>query len=206
MTLPISGVVIREVRYEGQCVRHNPKELLQLLRIRRPLHLSDVVHSFRVGVGACCMEYQTEEMDVLTLDVAFAVVEHQTMSARCFHQIYEVCIMFVLVSSKDSDMVCDAHGARAVFEDVIHPFLVDILAEVETKRQSSKPESSEWTVERGLQPGFIIEHNRPVPMSGVQFEEDLRSCQFVRYFVELWCFVMYVFIEIVGVEANSQFA
>ena len=116
--------------------------------------------------------------------------------------------MFVLVSSKDSDIVCDAYGARAVFDDVIHPFLVDILAEVETKRQSSKPESSEWTVEHGLQTGFITEHNRPVPVSGVQFGEDLRSCQFVRYFVELWCFLMwatYGLIEVLGIEANSQF-
>ena len=57
----------------------------------------------------------------------------------------------------DSDVVCDSDASLAVFEDLVHLLLENVLGADEAKGKSQEMVSSKGSVECHEQPGLLVE-------------------------------------------------
>ena len=64
--------------------------------------------------------------------------------------------MFCLGAAVDSDVICDSNTFLALFKDVIHLLLEDVLGTDQAKGKSQEMVSSEGTVESHKQAGVLV--------------------------------------------------
>ena len=67
--------------------------------------------------------------------------------------------MFCLTVAVDSDVICNSDASLALFEDLVHLLVEDVLGTDETKGKSQEMVSSEWAVECCKQAGLLVEDN-----------------------------------------------
>ena len=67
--------------------------------------------------------------------------------------------MFCLSAAMDVDVVCNSDASLALFEDLVHLLLKDVLGTDEAKGKSQEMVSSEGTVESHKQAGLLVEEN-----------------------------------------------
>ena len=65
--------------------------------------------------------------------------------------------MFCLSAAVDSDVICDSNTSLALFKDLIHLLLEDVLGTDESKGKSQEMVSSKGTVESHKQAGLLVE-------------------------------------------------
>ena len=65
--------------------------------------------------------------------------------------------MFCLSAAVDSDVICDSNASLALFEDLIHLHLEDVLGTDQTKGKLQEAVSFEGTVECHKQAGLLVE-------------------------------------------------
>ena len=65
--------------------------------------------------------------------------------------------MFCLSMAVDSDVICDSNASLALFDDLVHLLLEDVLGTDEAKGKSQEIVSSKGTVECCKQAGFLVE-------------------------------------------------
>ena len=65
--------------------------------------------------------------------------------------------MFCLGAAMDSDVICDFNTSLALFEDLMHLLLEDVLGTDEAKGKSQETVSFEGTVECHKQAGILVE-------------------------------------------------
>ena len=65
--------------------------------------------------------------------------------------------MFCLSVAMDGDVICDSKASLALFKDLIHLLLEDVLGTDEAKEKSWETVSSEGTVECHEQAGLLVE-------------------------------------------------
>ena len=68
-------------------------------------------------------------------------------------------ILFHLSVAVDSDVVCNVDASLALFEDLIHLLLEDVLGADEAKGKPQEMASSKGTVECHKQAGLLVEDN-----------------------------------------------
>ena len=64
--------------------------------------------------------------------------------------------MFCLSAAMDGDVICDSDKSLALFEDLVHLLLEDVLGTDKAKRKSHEMVSSEGTVESHEQAGPLV--------------------------------------------------
>ena len=67
--------------------------------------------------------------------------------------------MFHLSAAMDSDVICNSDASLALFEDLVHLLLEDVLGTDKAKGKSQEVVSSERTVECHKQTGLLVEDN-----------------------------------------------
>ena len=67
--------------------------------------------------------------------------------------------MFCLGAAMYGDVVCNSDTSLALFEDLIHLFLEDVLGTDQAKGKSQEMVPSERTVESCKQAGVLVEDN-----------------------------------------------
>ena len=65
--------------------------------------------------------------------------------------------MFCLSAAMDGDVVCDSNASLALFKDLIHLLLEDVLGTDKAKGKSQETVSSKRTVESHKQAGLLVE-------------------------------------------------
>ena len=65
--------------------------------------------------------------------------------------------MFCLSAAMGSDVICNSDASLALFEDLIHLLLEDVLGTDEAEGESQETVSSEKTVECHKQAGLLVE-------------------------------------------------
>ena len=108
-----------------------------------------------------------KEVDGLSLHMCFLGVEHQVIFAGDMHKILWVGIMFCLGAAMYGDVVCDSDTSLALFEDLIHLYLEDVLGTDQAKGKLQEMVSSEGTVQSHKQAQVLVKDNCPVSMVGI---------------------------------------
>ena len=67
--------------------------------------------------------------------------------------------MFCLSADMYGDVVCDSNTSLALFEDLIHLFLEDVLGTDQAKGKSQEMVSSKRAVEGCKQAGVLVEYD-----------------------------------------------
>ena len=67
--------------------------------------------------------------------------------------------MFCLGAAMHSDVVCDSDTSLALFEDLVHIFLEDVLGTDQTKGKWQEVVSTEGAVESSKQAGVLVKDN-----------------------------------------------
>ena len=67
--------------------------------------------------------------------------------------------MFCLGAAMYSDVICDSNTSLALFKDLIHLFLEDVLGTDQAKGKLQEMVSSERTVESHKQAGVLVKYN-----------------------------------------------
>ena len=67
--------------------------------------------------------------------------------------------MFCLGVAMDGDVICNSNTSLALFEDLIHLLLEDVLGTDKAKGKSQEAVSSKGTVESHRQAGVLVEDN-----------------------------------------------
>ena len=65
--------------------------------------------------------------------------------------------MFCLSEAMDGDVICDSDASLALFKDLVHLLLEDVLGTDEAKGKSQEMVSSKGTVECCKQAGLLVE-------------------------------------------------
>ena len=65
------------------------------------------------------------------------------------------------------DVVCDSNTSLALFEDLIHLFLEDVLGTDQAKGKLQEMVSSKRAVEGRKQAGVLVKYDWPVSMAGI---------------------------------------
>ena len=68
-------------------------------------------------------------------------------------------IMFHFSAAMDSDVICDSDASLALFKDLVHLLLEDVLGTDQAKGKSQEMVSSKGTVESLKQAGLLVEDN-----------------------------------------------
>ena len=97
-----------------------------------------------------------KEIDGLSLHMCFLWVKHQIMFAGNLHEVLQVGIMFCLCTAMDGDVICYSNASLALFEDLIHLLLEDVLGTDEAKGKLQEMVSSKRTVESRKQAGVMV--------------------------------------------------
>ena len=79
-----------------------------------------------------------KEVDGLSLYVCFLWIKHQIIFEGNLHEVLEVDIMFCLSVAMDSDVICDSDKSLALFEDLVHLLLEDVLGADKAKGKSQE--------------------------------------------------------------------
>ena len=95
-----------------------------------------------------------KEIDSWSLHMCFLWIKHQILFAGNLH---EAGIMFCLSVAMDSDIICDSDTSLALFKDLVHLLLEDVLGADEAKGKPQETVSSEGTVECCKQAGVLVE-------------------------------------------------
>ena len=114
--------------------------------------------------------------------------------------------MFHIGATMDSDDICDSNASLALFEDMIHLLLEDVLGTDEAKGKSQEMVSSEGTVEGHKQAGLLVADNWPVSMAGVQLGEEARVHKPMSNFLHSGHLMMILadgLIEVMGIQAQA---
>ena len=98
-----------------------------------------------------------KEIDCLGLHMCFLWIKHQIIFVGNLHEVLQAGIMFCLSAAVDGDVICDSDTSLALFEDLIHLLLEDVLGTEEAKGKSQETVSSEGTVECCKQTGVLVE-------------------------------------------------
>ena len=67
--------------------------------------------------------------------------------------------MFCLGTAMYGDVICNSNTSLALFEDLIHLFLEDVLGTDQAKGKSQETVSSEGAVEGHKQAGVLVEYD-----------------------------------------------
>ena len=67
--------------------------------------------------------------------------------------------MFCLSVAMDVDVICDFDASLALFEDLVHLLLEDVMGKDEAKGELQEMVSSKGTVESHKQAGLLVEDN-----------------------------------------------
>ena len=150
---------------------------------------------YSINLSQVCMDTigiieATKEIDILSLHMCFLWVKHQVIFAGNMHEVSQVGIVFCLSAAVDNDIVCDSNTSLALFVDLIHLLLEDVLRTHEAKGKSQEIVSSKRTVESHKQAGVLVEDNGPVSMAGIQLGEEVRVGKLMSYFLHSGCLVM----------------
>ena len=127
----------------------------------------------QVWVDTISIIEAAKEIDGLSLHMCFLWVKHQVVFARNLHEVLQVGTVFCLSAAVDGD-VCDSNASLALFEDLIHLLLEDVLGTDKTKGKLQEMVSSKGTVECHKQAGLLVKDNWPVSMAGIQLGEVVR--------------------------------
>ena len=114
--------------------------------------------------------------------------------------------MFHLGTARYGDVVCDSNTSLALFEDLIHLFLEDVLGTDQAKGKLQEMVSSERAVEGCKQAGVLVEYNWPVSMVGIWFSEEAGVCKLMSNFLHGGCLVVIMadsLIEAMGIQAQT---
>ena len=114
--------------------------------------------------------------------------------------------MFCLSAAMDGDTIYDSDASLALFEDLVHPLLEDVLGADKAKGKSQEMVSSEGTVECHKQAGLLVEDDWPVSMAGIQLGEEVRVCKLMSNFLHSGCLVMISadgLIEVTGIQVQA---
>ena len=146
-----------------------------------------------------------KEVDGLSLHVCFLWVEHQIIFMGNSHEVPQVDIMFPFCAAVDGEVICNSDTSLALFEDLIHLLLEDVLATDKAKENLQEMVSSKGTVECCKQARVLVEDDWPVSMAGIQLGEEVRVCKLVSDFLYSWCLVMILadgLVEVMGIQAQ----
>ena len=113
--------------------------------------------------------------------------------------------MFHLSAAMDSDVICNSNASLALFKNLIHLLLEDVLGTDEAKGKSQEIVSSKRTVECHKQAGFLVEDDLPVSMVGIQLGEVVRLHKLMSNFLHGGHLVMILadgLIEVMGIQAQ----
>ena len=105
----------------------------------------------------------------------------------------------------DDDVICNSDASLALFEDLIHLLLKDVLGSDEAKGKSQEKVSSEGAVECCKQAGLLVEDDWPVSMVGVQLGEEVRVHELMSNFLHSGHLVMISadgLIKVMGIQAQ----
>ena len=147
-----------------------------------------------------------EEIDGSSLHVCFLWIKHQIIFVGNLHEVLQAGIMFCLSTAMDSDVICNSNTSLALFEDLIHLLLEDVLWTDEAKGKSQQTVSSEGTVESCKQTGVLVKDDWPVSKVGIQLGEEGRVCKLVSDFLHSGNLVMILvdgLIEVMGIQAQA---
>ena len=86
----------------------------------------------------------------------FLWVKHQIVFVGDLHEVPQAGIMFCLSVAMDNDVICDSDTSLALFEDLIHLLLEDVLGTDKAKGKSQETVSSKETVECCKQAGVLV--------------------------------------------------
>ena len=114
--------------------------------------------------------------------------------------------MFCLGVAMYSDVICYSDASLALFKDLVHLLLEDVLGTDEAKGNLQEMDSSEWAVECHKQAGLLVEDNWPVSMAGIQLGEIVRVHELMCDFLHGGHLVMILadgLIEVMGIQAQA---
>ena len=111
--------------------------------------------------------------------------------------------MFHLSAAVDGDVICYSDASLALFEDLIHLLLEDVLGTDQAKGKLQEMVSSEGTVESHKQAGHLVEDDWPVSMAGIQLGEVARVCKLMSNFLHNGMISGDGLIEVVGIQAQA---
>ena len=106
----------------------------------------------------------------------------------------------------DGDVIWDSNASLALFEDLVHLLLEDVLGTDQAKGKSQEMVSSEGTVESHKEAGLLVEDDWPVSMAGIQLGEEVRVCKLMSNFLHHGYLVMISadgLIEVTGIQAQA---
>ena len=89
--------------------------------------------------------------------MCFLWVKHQVIFVGNPHEVLYVGIMFCIGVAMDDYVVSYSHASLALFEDLIHLLLEDVLGTDQAKGKLQETVSSERTVESHEQAGLLVE-------------------------------------------------
>ena len=92
----------------------------------------------------------------LAFTCVFLWIKHQSIFAGNPH---EVGIVFCLGVAMDGDFICNSDASSALFEDLIHLLLEDVLGTDKAKGKLQEMVSSKRTVECRKQAGLLVKDN-----------------------------------------------
>ena len=114
--------------------------------------------------------------------------------------------MFHLSATVESDIVCNSNTSFALFEDLVHLLLEDVLGADQAKGKLQEMVSSKRTIESHKQVGGLVKDDWPVSMAGIQLGEEARVHKLMSDFLHSGHLVMilaYGLIEVTGIQAQA---
>ena len=147
-----------------------------------------------------------KEVDGLSLHTCFLWIKHQIIFAGNLHEVLQVGVIFCLGAAVDSDIICDSNTSLALFKDLVHLLLEDVLGTDQAKGKLQEMVSSEGTVESCKQAGVLVKDDRPVSMVGIQLGEEARLCKLMSDFLHSGSLVMISgdgLVEVTGIQAQA---
>ena len=115
-----------ELGNEWRHVCRYPQELLQTRLVCRSWCISDVFHSFRVGVNPFA-SYTMPKKWILSCPMAHVSLLNASPFSRATYIKLCRCLSCSLRLSVHSDVICDSKCSWAFLQDLVHPLLENVL-------------------------------------------------------------------------------
>ena len=106
------------------------------------------------------------------------------------HECVQALIVLFIIMSVDDDVICNPNYTFAVFKDLVHHPLKDVLGAGKAPGETDKSVTSPQGVECHEDGGFIVEDDTHVGRCAIQLCEACTTAKFMGDLIQCWGMVV----------------